>query len=146
MTAATSRRGRDCPGCDKPLSPGRLAARKKYCGPCDFRVKAARREAAHDRRVEKLYGLLPGEYRMLYAAQGEHCAVLHCRARGITRSLAVDHDHAIGLYNRDAVRGLLCKRHNRIVGEAGDNPEVFESLARYLRDPPAREVLGYGPG
>jgi hypothetical protein len=31
--------------------------------------------------------------------------------------------------------------HNEWIGRAGDNPEIFDSLASYLRDPPAREML-----
>lgn len=136
-----ARERRLCPRCGKPLSPERAAGRKKYCYLCDFAVKREQREASHDRQVEKLYGLKPGEYRLMFRSQGGKCAVLSCRARGITRALAVDHDHKLGLHNRAAIRGLMCKRHNRMIGEAGDDPEVFESLANYLRNPPAREVL-----
>lgn len=135
---------RNCPRCVRPLSPAREAKRKKYCFACESQVRAAQREAAHDRRVEKLYGLLPGEYRKLYEAQGGRCAIFNCHARGIRIALAVDHDHAFGLHNRAGVRGLLCKRHNRIIGDAGDDPRVFESLAGYLREPPAWEVLQSG--
>ena len=132
---------RECPRCHKSLSKDRIAKRKKYCYLCEVAVKREQREAAHDRRVEKLYGLRPGEYRKLYTAQGGKCAIKNCPARGITLSLAVDHDHDLGLHNRRAVRGLLCKRHNREIGYCHDDPEVFESLANYLRQPPAREVL-----
>jgi len=31
--------------------------------------------------------------------------------------------------------------HNEWIGRAGDSPEVFDSLAAYLRDPPARKLL-----
>jgi hypothetical protein len=42
--------------------------------------------------------------------------------------------------------------HNEWIGRAGDDPEVFESIASYLLEPPAREALMYsevvfkGPG
>jgi hypothetical protein len=132
---------RPCPGCGKPLSADRISKRKKRCYACECRILREQREAAHDRRVEKLYGLRPGEYRKLYEAQGGKCAIYGCRARGLVVSLAVDHDHKLGLYNRMAVRGLLCKHHNRQIGYASDDPQVFDSLAAYLRNPPAREVL-----
>lgn len=64
-----------------------------------------------------------------------------CRATGKTKRLAVDHDHNKGLHNREAVRGLLCGMHNDMVGKMRDNPEAFEYLADYLRNPPARKVL-----
>jgi hypothetical protein len=96
---------------------------------------------AHDRRVSGLYGLRPGEYQRLYLAQGGRCAIKGCRARGIRRRLPVDHDHKQGLHNRRAVRGLLCSTHNQWLGRAGDDPEVFESIAEYLRNPPAQRIL-----
>ena len=129
---------RSCSRCNKPLSPKRQ--RFKRCYLCDIAVKREQREAAHDRRVEKLYGLRPGEYRLLLESQGGRCAIYGCRARGVTLALAVDHDHKKG-FTREAVRGLLCKFHNRTIGYARDDPEVFDSLAAYLRNPPACEVL-----
>src|SRR5580704_5584368 len=98
-----------CARCCKPLSIPRAA--KKYCYLCEVAVKREQREAVHDKRVEQLYGLRPGDYQNLYDAQGGHCAV--CPARGVSRRLAVDHDHTLGMHNRDAVRGLLCRRHNK---------------------------------
>jgi hypothetical protein len=136
-----SRSSRLCPKCGSRLSADRIAKRKRYCHLCEYRVKREQREAAHDRRVVTLYGLRPGEYRRLYEAQGGRCAVLGCRVRGISKHLPVDHDHKHGLHNRYAVRGLLCTMHNQWIGRAGDDPEVFESIAEYLRNPPARAVL-----
>jgi hypothetical protein len=103
------------------------------------RVVRARAEAAHDKRVTKVYGLAPGQYRLLYDAQGGRCAIWGCRATGKARRLAVDHDHTTG-----EVRGLLCSIHNRLLGQERDQPEAFDSLAEYLRNPPARRVLSSG--
>ncbi len=130
-----------CPKCSNPLSTQRQAQRKKYCYLCETKIRREQRERQHDRRVEALYGLRPGDYRRLYIAQNGHCAIHNCLARGLRIALAVDHDHALGLHNRKAVRGLLCKFHNRMFGHAGDDPEVFDSMAEYLRSPPAHEVL-----
>lgn len=136
-----SRSNRSCPKCGNRLSDDRAAKHKRYCHLCEYRVKREQREAAHDRRVVTLYGLRPGEYRRLYEAQGGRCAVKGCRVRGISKHLPVDHDHKHGLHNRRAVRGLLCTMHNQWIGRAGDNPEVFESIAEYLRNPPAQAIL-----
>lgn len=118
-----------------------------YPGPrCDTHRRSAlkaRKAKNHSTRVQKVYGLAEGEYDLLYAAQGGRCAILRCRARGVAKRLAVDHDHK--LEGRDAVRGLLCGPHNRAIGDNGDDPEVFEALAAYLRNPPARAVLSPAP-
>jgi recombination endonuclease VII len=51
----------------------------------------------------------------------------------------VDHDHGPG----GAVRGLLCVRDNHdLLGRFGDDPEFYEAVARYLRNPPASLLPG----
>lgn len=101
--------------------------------------KARRKAAAHEKSVQRTYGLGEGDYGRLYEMQGGTCAICH-RANGRTKRLAVDHDHATG-----AVRGLLCSVCNRLLGHARDSAEFFERAAEYLRNPPAaglaREAL-----
>ncbi len=100
--------------------------------------KRSRTKGSHDKYVQKTYGLEPGQYAELYAAQGGKCAICQ-RATGATRRLAVDHCHATG-----EVRGLLCKFDNRLLGIARDDPAFFLRAAAYLVAPPAREVLRPG--
>jgi len=71
------------------------------------------------------------------ANQSGFCATHGCRAQGKSRDLCIDHDHETG-----EVRGLMCNVHNEWIGRAGDDPAVFDSIAEYLRNPPARRVLG----
>lgn len=112
------------------------------CTTCHRAVVKARRKAAHEKRSQSVYGLNEGEYDLLYEAQGGKCAIAKCRATGKTKKLAVEHDHKLEHLKRDSVRGLVCGPHNGWIGQAGDDPEVFESIAAYLRNPPARAVLG----
>lgn len=126
---------KDCQAAGRPLTrpaphPGPRCA-------TDHRAfRAAQKARTHDAMVQKTYGLGPGDYERLYEAQGGRCAVAKCRATGKTKRLAVDHNHATG-----EVRGLLCGVHNQLIGYNQDSPEVFDSLAEYLRNPPARRVL-----
>lgn len=91
--------------------------------------KAVRAKRA-DARVVKVYGLEPGEYEELLAFQGGTCAIPNCRARGVVKRLAVDHDHDTG-----AVRGLLCGPHNyELVGKYAKD---LQAGLDYLADPPA---------
>lgn len=109
--------------------------------------RKAMSEAAHAGRLAGQYGgLTKREYNIMYDAQGGHCAVLRCRATGKSKRLAVEHDHACershgGEVRRCCIRGLVCADHNTWIGRAGDDPEVFDSLAEYLRNPPARAIL-----
>lgn len=109
------------------------------CTTCHRAVKKARRATSHEARVVGVYGLLPGDYERLYEAQGGTCAIHRCRATGASRKLSVDHDHS--LIGRESVRGLTCRDHNSWIGRAGDDPAVFDSIAEYLRRPPARKIL-----
>lgn len=96
-----------------------------------WRKESLRRKAAnHEKRVQQVYGLGPGEYGKLYEFQGGHCALCR-RATGASRKLSVDHDHATG-----DVRGLLCRPCNTMLGHARDRTDFFERAAAYLIAPP----------
>jgi hypothetical protein len=98
-------------------------------------MKKARAKRAHDKRVADTYGLNPGEYEILLAAQNGACAV--CKKKFPYR-LDCDHDHATGI-----VRGLLCKSDNRkVLPYAKDDPIRLRAAADYLENPPAPRVLG----
>ncbi len=117
---------KDCePGSKRPAP---------YAGPrCATHSRAhkkARSKAAHEKRVQAVYGLLPGQYEELYAFQGGLCYICR-RANGKTRRLSVDHDH-----KTDKVRGLVCRPCNDVLGHFRDDPETFERGAEYLRRPP----------
>ena len=91
---------------------------------------------AHDVRVQKTYGLGPGDYQRLYLFQGQVCAICR-RATGATRRLSVDHDHRSGY-----VRGLLCRPCNDLLGQARDDVAFFQRAIGYLRTPPAYLSIG----
>jgi Recombination endonuclease VII len=111
-----------------------------YSGPkgriCKACQKIGRSAATHESRVQRTYGLEPGEYARLLESQSGACAI--CLE---TRSgrLAVDHRHSDGL-----VRGLLCARcNNQLLGRgARDRPDVLRRAADYLEWPPAVEIIG----
>ncbi|MFF8831288.1 endonuclease VII domain-containing protein [Streptomyces sp. NPDC015131] len=89
-----------------------------------------RAKATHERRVLTTYGLGPGDYDRLYDYQERRCPICR-RATGKTRKLSVDHDHKSG-----AVRGLLCRPCNTMLGHGRDDPQFFIRAAVYLIDPP----------
>lgn len=127
-----AKRCRDCPEGSRRKAP--------YPGPrCYTHHKAvlrARKAAAHERHVQRVYGLSEGDYERLYAAQGGKCAICQ-RATGKVKKLSVDHDHKTG-----KVRGLCCTACNKhILGHARDDIEFFKRAIAYLENPPANSVL-----
>lgn len=139
-------RNPNCDRCGNKLSKPRLEAGKRKCYRCECAVRREQKQKAHDRNIES-EDFTAADYWELYNAQGGGCAIRTCRAKGKSKSLAVEHDHSCEMghdrnrWCRACVRGLTCSMHNEWIGRTGDNPEVFDSLADYLRNPPAREIL-----
>jgi len=133
----------------KNAIPGTPHAKRKatrpgpYCLQCKRSVTQGRSAKTHETYVFNTYGLFPGEYAAIKAAQGGKCFICQ-RATGAVRRLAVDHDHALekaGVTLRHTVRGLLCKTCNKTLGFYRDDPNAFYRAIEYLGNPPAKRVL-----
>lgn len=105
-----------------------------------------RREAGRARNLRTRHRMTPEQYDDILAHQGGVCYICQ-RARGATRALAVDHDHAVARERcshdpdescEDCWRGLLCSRCNDMLGHARDSREFFRRAMHYLRYPPAQ--------
>lgn len=103
------------------------------CKPCSNEQNAEWRAAnpERDRRnyrrrwLRKNYGLTLERYEELVAQQGGVCAI--CSQPPAGRELDVDHCHKTG-----EVRALLCSRCNRVLGHAGDDPDLLQAIVDYL--------------
>lgn len=74
------------------------------------------------------YKLTPNELSIMFEVQNGVCAI--CERSSLNkRDLHIDHDHASG-----AVRGLLCKECNLLLGYARDNTDVLSAAVRYLNN------------
>lgn len=104
-----------------------------------------RKAIAHQKHVERTYGITPEEYDALIAGQGGICFICR-RSRGLSRRLAVDHDHKKGCGHdpatgcRDCVRALLCQQCNRIVIGRYSTESLTRAI-EVLTDPPAQKIL-----
>lgn len=124
---------RPCEGpCGKNRAIRFFKPNGRVCFDCQ---RKTRKKATHELRVQKTYGLLPGEWDKLYEAQGGACAICGAKPR---YKMDVDHSHATGL-----IRALTCRRCNRrLLPAAKDNPELLRKAAAYLEDSPALRILG----
>lgn len=131
MPEALKRACKDCGSTSRALkAPG------PRCATCMRPFKKAQKEAAWARGILKRYGITPEQYWALYEAQGRACYICQ-HAKGLTRKLPVDHDHATGY-----VRGLLCNPCNKFIGWLKDSPDAGFRVGEYLVDPPAFKVIG----
>lgn len=101
-----------------PASTGRRP-RQRVLGPNDSRAPSRRR----------VHGLMPAEVDAVVALQGGACAI--CGRTGQPLQVDHDHRHCPGREGcRQCVRGMLCGRCNRALGQIGD--QCVPQLLRYL--------------
>lgn len=106
--------------------------------------RTAGQQAKYDRdraaRLVRTYGITITEYEEIKDAQNGTCFIC-TRAKGLSRPLQVDHDHALeaqGVPMRATIRGLLCGRCNNRLGWYEARAERVQA---YLLSPPAKGVL-----
>lgn len=107
-----------------------VSERGRICVDCQ---RKRRRTTSRSRHVVNTYGLLPTEHDDLLEHQGGVCAICD---KPRPYELNVDHDHVTGY-----VRGLLCRRCNKLLRDVRDDRAVLRMAANYLDQPPAR-ILG----
>lgn len=114
------------------------------CATCQRVERDRLRKAAHERRVQDVYGLPEGAYDRLYESQGGKCAMPLCKSTGRNKRLAVDHDHTCCSGPKSCgrcVRGLICGPCNDVLAVARDRPQYLADCINYLHNPPAKKVL-----
>lgn len=142
-----------CPKCqtEKPLtqfgkSKSTVTGLQVYCKPCcskrhdEWRrqnlAKCAADQKKHrlanperfkDYGRKQAYGLQPGEYAAMLAAQDGKCAICKRSENNGRGGLHVDHCHDLG-----HVRGLLCHGCNVSIGHFQHNTAVLEAAIQYL--------------
>jgi hypothetical protein len=108
-----------------------------------------RRETARKANLKARHHMTPEQYESLLAFQGGACYICR-RAKGKTRALAVDHDHAKAREFcehpedqscENCWRGLLCHPCNRLLAHLRDAIDALRRAIRYLKSPPAQAWL-----
>ncbi len=115
------------------LMPSRTAT---MCRPCyDTPDEKSRRKASG---LKRNYGLSLEDFNTLLEQQ-RHCCAL-CRkpfSTGHAAGPAVDHDH-----NTGAIRGILHNACNSRLGSFGDDPDLLDAAALYLRTSRTPHAVG----
>lgn len=107
---------------------------KKYWAENRTKYLLGMREAAksNPKRINyeliRNYGITLEQYEDMHKAQNGKCAICNqTETHSKKKRLCVDHDHSTG-----RVRGLLCNKHNRILGVLGDSVEELKLAITYL--------------
>lgn len=82
-------------------------------------------------KILKQYGITIADYEKMLLEQNNRCAICKTDSPAspdLKTSFHVDHCHRTGV-----VRGLLCFRCNSAIGKLGDDPDLLETAAAYLR-------------
>ena len=87
--------------------------------------KNPERYADYERRSH--YGMEPGEYARMLAAQDGRCAICGTDNPAPRRNFAVDHCHETG-----RVRGLLCGKCNTGIGQLQHSKDIILRAIEYL--------------
>lgn len=78
--------------------------------------------------IRSRYGLSIADYCGMLSQQGGVCAICGTDAPGSNGLFVVDHDHETG-----AVRGLLCRNCNSLLGNAKESVSILAWAACYIR-------------
>ena len=85
-------------------------------------------DRARDRHYRRNYGITLADFNRMVLAQGNKCACCGTDKPGGRHNVwNVDHDHVTG-----AVRELLCKDCNIVLGLVEDSPEHLQRLIAYV--------------
>lgn len=107
----------------------------------DWRFKNPELVAKTKRKFNLMsnFGITEERYEQILASQGNKCAICINSENLDNKNLAVDHFH-VENYNNLApeqkskfIRGLLCQRHNLLLGQANDDVEDLRRCINYLQ-------------
>lgn len=153
---------KSCPSCKIELPLSEFHVRKTRGGQPASRCKSCSREAhrvwkqarpdyekrryqaikveTRERHLVRKYGVTLADYDAMLERQDGKCAI--CQTTPSTQRYGVfhvDHCHASG-----AVRGLLCRGCNNVLGVVNDSPEALARAIAYLggQVPQIPELIG----
>ena len=127
---------RQCERCERNRSERFYSGpRGRVCSDC---LRESRRRASKARSLKERYDITLEEFEALKDAQRDDSGQIRCRGCNETRSQnyawSVDHDHAIEATQgvRASIRGLLCRRCNKVLRDVRDNWMTLSILSSYV--------------
>lgn len=123
-----------CRRCERYLELDKFPKNRKngkykqlsYCLECDNQI-------GHTYNIKR-FGITPDQYVDMEKEQDGKCKI--CGEQDKKR-LSVDHDHSCcdgSVSCGNCIRGLLCSRCNKTLGQVKDNVDILHKMIKYLND------------
>ncbi len=117
------------------MTPEQRAYRNSYKTRVGWWKTDKGKESARKTKLKGRFGITVEEYEQMFTAQAGKCTICQTDQCTSGHRLSVDHDHTTG-----AVRSLLCKRCNLVIGNSGESPEILAAAIRYLEEHGGRQA------
>lgn len=99
------------------------------CKTCAKDKYQRRASQVRENHLNRKFGITQEQYEQMLEAQGGKCALCPRTEPGGMGSFHIDHCHTTG-----KIRKLLCTKCNSCLGQADDDPERLEAMAKYIRE------------
>lgn len=132
--------GKICSKCKKEKSKSEFGKKKyntdglnHYCKKCENDRSKERykdqqyREKVKYGQIRRNYDLTKDEYLKLFEDQNYECKICGSSVIPLTKHAHVDHCHRTNI-----VRGILCAKCNRLLGEVYDDVEHLNKMVQYI--------------
>lgn len=116
-----------CRRCEQYLPRTSFWSKNTYCKECQPIIGTI-----HNL---KKYGLTRDDYVNLEKSQNSVCKICG-EPEKLKRRLSVDHDHSCCSGRESCgkcIRGLLCSRCNKVLGQINDNKDILNKMIQYLK-------------
>ena len=87
------------------------------------------KEKIKSAKMRRKFGIAIEEKILLFAKQGNKCAICSCAENNVGRDWDIDHCHKTG-----KIRGILCSNCNRGLGLFQDSSEYLKQACKYLEN------------
>ena len=87
------------------------------------------KEKIKSAKMRRKFGIAIEEKILLFAKQGNKCAICGCTENNVGRDWDIDHCHKTG-----KIRGILCSNCNRGLGLFQDSSEYLKQACKYLEN------------
>lgn len=119
----------DCISCSSLRNKNYYTKNKKELTSKSKAYALENKEKIKNDKMRRKFGIAIEEKILLFAKQGNKCAICGCTENNVGRDWDIDHCHKTG-----KIRGILCSNCNRGLGLFQDSSEYLKQACTYLEN------------